>query len=301
MVVVSIAAVVGVVILGVAAYWPDEAPPTIHAAPRAHIVSSSSATSGPNKPNSSQPLLEQRAATQVIENETLRSFDSTEDLYEYANAAVNSSNARVVYDGWLAARGCAMLRSSRDEYERKITTSEIDSNGEQARAIRMVIKRCRGFFDNDRAANSGLSARLAQKVRATNNGLYVAGISTGAPSAEQFGDVVARRDWVTFSAIQGLLLPKTLQAAGIANGSEEAILFSIAWMKSACDIGMDCTPTGFSYASRCADTGQCPGSWEKEAEIGMTAAYKEKIGHYQAQIAEAVASRNYKFFGFGPP
>jgi hypothetical protein len=292
---------VGGAIFGVATYWTGDVKPAQDAVSVAPPAISSSAISEQIRPNSTQLPSEGRAATQVIESKTLLSVDSAEDLYERANVAANSNDAGVIYSGWLAARSCTVLSDSRQEYERKIAASEIDPNGERARAIRLVVKRCRGFFDNDTNANSELKARLAQKVRTMSNGIYVAEIGTGTPSADQFADIVARRDWVTFSAVQDLLLPNTLQAAGIAKGSEEAVLFSIAWMKFACSIGMDCTPNGFSYASRCADTGQCPGSWDKEAEIGMTAAYKEKIDVYEAQIAAAIASKNYKFFGFNRP
>ena len=84
-------------------------------------------------------------------------FDSADDLYALATAAVNSSDAMTLHNGWHAAFSCRLTPQSRAQYEALIADSAGDAVAqERKRAAGVVLRKCAGFFNNDASANADL-------------------------------------------------------------------------------------------------------------------------------------------------
>lgn len=206
-----------------------------------------------------------RATANEAARRTIR-FDRASDLYLLASAALSAKQFSEVLDGWLASNACLSAGPSRPALE-----SMAAGLGERGTpvaaprqdAARLVLARCRGFFDNDRSATHALRRQLKERLNSYPDH-YVGGIHRGVPTIEQLQSIFAAGDWHSFS----LLLPEMSREVearlGLSADSKDAQLLGVAWIRSICEVGKDCSPTGLVAAIRCTDTGQCDSRQDDE-------------------------------------
>ena len=126
-------------------------------------------------------------------------FDSADDLYGLATAAANSNNVMTLHNGRHAALSCVMA-PTRIELETLIAGGRGDLvDEERKRAAALVLRRCAGFFNNDKAANDALRRRFRSSLQA-HDGEYSVGMTQGGPTDKQIALAIQRGDWVTFSS-----------------------------------------------------------------------------------------------------
>jgi hypothetical protein len=185
-------------------------------------------------------------------------YDRSGDLYSFATNAVGSNDRRVVLDAWWATMACQLVGPSREELES--ISAGLGRQGApvsqpQRGAAKMILERCRGFFDNEGAASSGLRSSLRARMGALGD-TYVRGLSRGIPTPAQLNDIVVLRDWQTFIGSQDLL-QATAKNLGIESPGKDMDLLGLAWFSATCDIGQDCTSNGLVRATHCVRTGDC--------------------------------------------
>jgi len=228
-------------------------------------------------------------------------FNSAEDLYALASSAANSSDPMTAYNGYLALRSCTGVVLRQDELEKMVALGGNSPEAiERVRSASIVLRRCAGFFNNDRAANIELLKRLGYGFRSKANSYYGDPLGGGPPTDEQFAEVIVRGDWHTFSWLMSEMMPRARASASIKPDSEDDLYFSTAWLQANCDLGNNCTASGLSYLISCADFGRCLGSWENTFVNGLSEKQRAAVSDYRNQIVQAFLSKNMKFFGLGP-
>lgn len=161
----------------------------------------------------------------------------------------------------------------------------------------MALRKCAGFFNNDRAANEALRRRLRESLLA-HAGEYVDGVGQGGPSDQQIALAIDRGDWQTFTGASHQLLPRVWARAGIARDSEDALMYGVAWQQALCELGRDCTPDGLSYVLLCALHEQaCAGSWEAFGRRGISDRQAVKVARLRSEIVAAYRRRDMAYFG----
>lgn len=227
------------------------------------------------------------------------SWDTAPDLYQLATDSINSSDPGVLFNGLEAVMVCMSRAKSRSDLEQLAAGPRT----RQALAAKELLRRCGGFFTNDLAANQGLRKRYLQRLEG-NGGRYLHRAQAQKPLDERFAALLATQDWQMFTGFMHEVMPGALKAQGIEPGSEQAeseqaLLFGVAWLQAACDMGQDCSGRNIMYVARCAEHGRCPGSVEAELSEGMSEAQKAAVRQFREKIAAAVRARDLGFFGLG--
>lgn len=223
-------------------------------------------------------------------------FDSADDLYALAFMASSSSDVSVLVQGFMASMTCIEVRPERGRLDALAGVAQVDRvASEQARTARLLLHRCRGFFDNDPVGNAQWRATIADRLRSA--GVFVAGLSHRTMTEADIRGVIDRADAMAFELGGVDIIDRTLRRQGIAPDSQAANAFAVAYLLAACDVGRDCSGSSIRYAQLCALNSRCPGSIEALYREGMPAELAPKVGFYREVIADAFRARNHAFFG----
>jgi len=218
-------------------------------------------------------------------------FDRSSDLYKLATDSINQSDPLALYNGWLATSACVSVQNTRSQHEQLAASDR----SRRALAAQELLRRCNGFFNNDRAANSGLLKRFADRLAADKT-RYFSGVTPGDMSQAHVDAMLAAQDWQTLLAMQYQLLPGARASLGIQAGSAQEMLLALAWLQAGCDLGRDCSDRSIMYIARCADSGRCPGSIEAAFSEGLASAQSEEVQQFRKRIVQAFLARDGRFF-----
>ena len=227
-------------------------------------------------------------------------YSTFDNLYDLANRAASSNDFRLVQQGLMATQACMLALKARPTYEGMANSgaSPDPIEAERKRSSALLLARCRGFFDNDYAANNELRSRLSAKIRQQN--AYVIGTSVEAPTQAQLLDVIEREDWLTFTGAFDRYRPFVARAQGINQRSPNEYLFIAAWLAAGCGSGFDCGRDSLPYAINCADGGLCKGSMNNNLFGDFDQEQIAVAEGYRKAISEAFKSRDLAFFGLQP-
>jgi hypothetical protein len=297
---------VALALLGAGAWWlagrPAAVGPEVQASRTAEAASAASA-----------PLADHRATVELAQeapsaaqsttssaSKAAFSFDTAPDLYQLATDSINSSDPGVLFNGLDAVNACTIRAKTRSAFEQLAAGPQTL----QALAAKELLRRCGGFFTNDFAANQGLRKRYLQRLEG-NEGRYLHRAKAQQPLDERFAALLATQDWQMFVGYMHEVMPGALKAQGIEPGSEQAeseqaLLFGVAWMQVACDMGRDCSGRNIMDVAQCAEHGHCPGAAEAELAAELNEHQLKMFRQFRERISAAVRARDLGFFGLGP-
>jgi len=221
-------------------------------------------------------------------------FDQADDLYSLSTAALSSADRKVVLNGWWAAMACNSSGPSHGELES--ISAGLDFRGgstsqPQREAAKLILSRCRGFYDNQGTATTELRSALKRRLLEFGD-MHVAGVSTGAPTAVQVKQILVHRDWQTFSTSMSDFLPAAAKKLGIAPVGKEVDLLGMAWIGASCDLGKDCSPNGLVRASQCALSANCDYAQDQNWLRDLPAEERTKVERYRRWIVDNFLAAN---------
>jgi hypothetical protein len=227
-------------------------------------------------------------------------YERSEDLYRLAVNAAHSNNPANWTQGFMAVMGCAIVKADIEMVTTMARGASVTSIKGNDRALSStaaadLLKKCRGFINNDTAANSSLRRTIAERARDGN--YYVMGATAGRVSNDHFVKIISSQDLNGFVLSYVDVRDRVLQRHGIASSSNEAAAFDIAYMLAACDAGRDCSERSTTYALICALESKCAGSLERAYAQDVDEKTALLISSYRAKIANALLMKDVSFFG----
>lgn len=225
------------------------------------------------------------------------SFDSSPDLFTFATLSASSSDPSFLGHGLIAAANCIAVKREAIQLSQLAISQALDTQDTAHRSgsARLLLSRCRGFIENDPAANAGLRARIAQAARATQD--YVAGVTEGGPSDDQLRRIIDRQDFLGFEKTLTDLLERTMAANHVPADARSVMNYTVAYLVAGCDLGRDCTATGMTYAMMCAMESRCAGDLERTYLAGLDPRDAAAVAEIRSRIVRAFRAADMAFFG----
>lgn len=256
-----------------------------------------------SSPDSAAAVASPRRATEsepgpTIERTTL-DFDRDPDPYAMAHRALSTSDQATLFNAFMATLTCTAMNKSRTEMETELSVAPGDMPQLRRDAIQLVLTRCRGFFDNDRAANRELMQRLSTKIRANLTG-HLPPFTKGTLPREHFAAVVDRGDWQTFSISVLEFTGNIMKHKGLAQSELEMMLVMGGVQMAICDLGKECSARSLQFAAMCVNSDDCQPALQGHMWEGLPAELKVRMQAYGAEIIAAMRRKDLDYF-YGKP
>lgn len=225
-------------------------------------------------------------------------YDQVEDLFAYATLAADSTERGTIINGWYAVQDCRAVKTDRDRLTERSSYGGTDAQDIRvAAAARQVLRRCKGFFDNDVSAIMGLRERLRVQLNAIDADAYLASGLSGPISDAQFLRVIESGDGLTFSSALVDIRPQLVSRLRYLEGSADAAIVGVALLVAQCDLARSCNRSSLNHQINCALSGHCEDP-QVDLYAGLTPDSKAKVVEMAAAIVAAFRARDARFFGF---
>ncbi len=223
------------------------------------------------------------------------SFERATDLWQFANDALRQGGLGPVLEGRAAAGECAQVSIEAEALQAMAggaSAPGVPGEVTDARraAIQEVLSRCAGFV----AAGSEASVALRQSFAgAVDAGLQGAEGGTAARSRLLLasGSVDAQERVLTPVAIRWMTLD------GVAPDSPAAQAYWDAVHGAVCDLGLDCSPSGWRATAACARLGRCGAGLDPGLAEDLPAERATRMAALRARLVRAVTLRDWAALG----
>ena len=235
------------------------------------------------------------------------SFDSSRDVWAYAQAVLASDNESRVYEGYRAARECAGFGRSWLDYASFSGGGKSRVQGELTPARQLAIQglqqRCSGFIAAGNAESRQLVQALDARITALGRSLpdayrkldhdiaddasLQALLFSESPTAVEEGLMALSKYWDKAGKDD-----QGNAAAPDAEAQEQSRLLETAAFAAICDLGKDCGKDSYYGQLLCAMSGQCNAELWQDGSAELDPAQAQRAAAYRQRIVDAVQARN---------
>lgn len=212
----------------------------------------------------------ERPAKSSVAFDSRREFETTPDLFVYAQQLALQARAGDADAWWMLSRVhdyCAGYASNPAGYARDtraIAALDVGNAATMAAARERVSARCARFMPEDGLSSDSVREARQHAAEAGSLAAEAALLADGEPVSEApgyRGDLVARvsasgdpQAFLALSRAMGLAASGAESEFGEVSGTW---LSEVAWQIAACRLGLDCRPQGNLMTAYCAHGGIC--------------------------------------------
>lgn len=212
----------------------------------------------------------QESSPTALAFDSRREFETTPDLFVYAQQLALQARAGDADAWWMLSRVhdyCAGFASNPAGYARDtraIAALDVSNAATMADARERVSARCARFMPEDGLSSRSVHEARVQAAKAGSLAAEAALLADGEPMSEDAGYRSALVARVTASGDPQAFLALSRAMGLAASGTEAELggvsgtwLSEVAWQIAACRLGLDCRPQGNLMTAYCAHGGIC--------------------------------------------